>query len=151
MKVERLGQWLNVPTQGRRVAQTGTKPFSLTVPGSDPQLGIEPGPHWWEADMLTTWPPEHPNCSEDFAKKSNYMRHLNSLDWQLISLRILRSFLQFTFLWVTAAFTLPWSSRRMHAACSSGLSSWRQKILSTNVLSNSNTTHGTCKILPGSC
>ena len=36
---------LNVPTQGQRVAQTGTKPFSLTaLPGSDPQLGIEPGP-----------------------------------------------------------------------------------------------------------
>ena len=24
------------------------------------QLGIEPGPHWWEADVLTTRPPEHP-------------------------------------------------------------------------------------------
>ena len=46
VKVERLGQQLNVPTQGRRVAQTGTKPFSLTAPGSDPQPGIEPGPHW---------------------------------------------------------------------------------------------------------
>ena len=47
VKVERLGQWLNVPTQGRRVAQTGDeRPFSLTVPGSDPQLGIEPRPHW---------------------------------------------------------------------------------------------------------
>ena len=43
---ERLGQRLNVPTQGRRVAQTGTKPFSLTAPGSDPQPIIEPGPHW---------------------------------------------------------------------------------------------------------
>ena len=60
VKVERLGQRLNVPTQGRRVAQTGTKPFSLTAPGSDPQPGIEPGPHWWEADMLTARPPEHP-------------------------------------------------------------------------------------------
>ena len=46
MKVERLGQWLNVPTQGRRVAQTGTQPFSLTAPGSNPQPGIEPSPHW---------------------------------------------------------------------------------------------------------
>ena len=44
VKVERLhvGQWLNVPTQGRRVAQTGTKPFSLMALGSDLQLGIEP-------------------------------------------------------------------------------------------------------------
>ena len=30
------------------------------VPGSDPQPGIKPGPHWWEADALTTRPPEHP-------------------------------------------------------------------------------------------
>ena len=28
VKIERLGQRLNIPTQGRRVAQTGTKPFS---------------------------------------------------------------------------------------------------------------------------
>ena len=27
VKVERLGQQLNVPTQGQRVAQTGTQPF----------------------------------------------------------------------------------------------------------------------------
>ena len=60
VKAERLGQRLNVPTQGRRVAQTGTKPFSLMAPGSDPQPGIEPGPHWWETDVLTTRPPEHP-------------------------------------------------------------------------------------------
>ena len=48
VKVERLGQWLNVPcTQGQRVAQTrDERPFSLTALGSDPQLGIEPGPHW---------------------------------------------------------------------------------------------------------
>ena len=52
VKVERLGQRLNFPTQGRRVAQTGTKPFSLKALGSDPQPGIEPGPHWREADML---------------------------------------------------------------------------------------------------
>ena len=52
VKVERLGQWLNVPTQGRRVAQTGTKPSSLMMPGSDPQPGIEPGMHWWEVDTL---------------------------------------------------------------------------------------------------
>ena len=51
--VGRLGQQLNVPTQGWRVAQTGDeRPFSLTAPGSDPQLGIKPGPHWWEADVL---------------------------------------------------------------------------------------------------
>ena len=31
--VGRLGQRLNVPTQGRRVAQTGTRPFSLTTLG----------------------------------------------------------------------------------------------------------------------
>ena len=60
VKVERLGQRLNVPTQGRRVVQTGTKPFSLTAPGSDPQPGIEPRPHWWETDVLTARPPEHP-------------------------------------------------------------------------------------------
>ena len=46
VKVERLGQQLNVPTQGWRVAQTGAKPFSLTAPGSDPQLGIKPESHW---------------------------------------------------------------------------------------------------------
>ena len=33
--------------QGQRVAQTGDeRPFSLTAPGSDPQPGIEPRPHW---------------------------------------------------------------------------------------------------------
>ena len=42
VKVERF----NVLTQGRRLAQTGTKPFSLTAPRSDPQPGIEPEPHW---------------------------------------------------------------------------------------------------------
>ena len=56
-EVGRLGQRLNVPTQG----QTGDeRPFSLTAPGSNPQPGIEPGPHWWEADARTTRPPEHP-------------------------------------------------------------------------------------------
>ena len=46
VEVARLGQWLNVPTQGWRV------PFSLTV------LGIEPGLHWWEADAMNQ-PTEH--------------------------------------------------------------------------------------------
>ena len=46
VKVERLGQRPNVPTQGQRVDHTGIKPFSLTVPRSDPQPGIEPGLHW---------------------------------------------------------------------------------------------------------
>ena len=32
---------------GRMEIQTGDeRPFSLTAPGSDPQLGIEPRPHW---------------------------------------------------------------------------------------------------------
>ena len=35
VKVERLGQELNVPTQGQRVAQTGTRPFSLMMPGCE--------------------------------------------------------------------------------------------------------------------
>ena len=49
----RLGQRFDIPTQGRRVAPTGgERPFSLTAPGSDPQPGIEPGPHWWESDAL---------------------------------------------------------------------------------------------------
>ena len=39
VKVERLGQ----PTQGWRVGQTGTKPFSLTAPGSDPSWELNPG------------------------------------------------------------------------------------------------------------
>ena len=59
LKVGRLGQQLNVPTQGRRVAQTvDERPFSFTVPGLDPQLGIEPGPHCWGADWYcqsATW------------------------------------------------------------------------------------------------
>ena len=47
VEVARLGQRLNVPTQGQRVAQTGDERlFSLTALGSDPQPGIEPGPHW---------------------------------------------------------------------------------------------------------
>ena len=65
LKVERLGQRLNVPTQGRRVAQTrDERPFSLTAPGSDPQPRIEPRPHWWEANVLTTRPPEHRDTSK---------------------------------------------------------------------------------------
>ena len=61
VKDERLGQRLNVATQGRREAQTGTKTFSLTTPGSDSQPGIEPGPRWRaETDVLTTQPDEHP-------------------------------------------------------------------------------------------
>ena len=53
VEVGRLGQWLNVPTQGRRVAQTGDeRPFSLTAPGTDPQPGTKPRLHWWEVDML---------------------------------------------------------------------------------------------------
>ena len=61
-EVGRLGQRLNILTQGRRVARTrDERPFSLTVLGSDPQPGIEPGPHWREADVLTTQPPEHPH------------------------------------------------------------------------------------------
>ena len=59
VKVERLSQRLNVPTQGRREAETGTKPFSLTALGSDPLPGIEHGPHWWEADVLTIRPPKY--------------------------------------------------------------------------------------------
>ena len=48
---------IQVRLWGRRV---GTKPFSLAALGSDPQLGIGPGRRWWEIDVLTTWPPEHP-------------------------------------------------------------------------------------------
>ena len=46
-EVSRLGQWLNfVPTQGRRVAQTGDeRPISLMAPRSGPLPGIEPGSH----------------------------------------------------------------------------------------------------------
>ena len=46
--VWRLGQWLNVPTQGQRVAHetVDERPFSLTTPG------IEPGPPWWEVVAL---------------------------------------------------------------------------------------------------
>ena len=46
VKVERLGQRLNDPTQGWRVAQTGIQPLKLMAPGSDPQLGIKPRLHW---------------------------------------------------------------------------------------------------------
>ena len=48
VKVRRLGQ-------GQRVAQAGDKRhFSLTAPGSDPQPGIEPGPYWCEANVMST-------------------------------------------------------------------------------------------------
>ena len=43
---------INLEHVRQRVVQTRTKPFSLTGPGSDPQPGIKPGPHWWEADTL---------------------------------------------------------------------------------------------------
>ena len=51
-----LGQQLDVPTQGRRVAQTGTKPISLPALGSDLHPRIEPGLHWW-ANHSATWTP----------------------------------------------------------------------------------------------
>ena len=56
VKVDRLGQRLNIPTQGQTVtALTGDeRPFSRTVLGSDPQLGIGTRPHWWETDTLPT-------------------------------------------------------------------------------------------------
>ena len=31
-------------------------------PHLTPHLGIEPGPHWWEASALTTAPSLHPKC-----------------------------------------------------------------------------------------
>ena len=47
VEVGRLGQRFNVPTPGRRVAQTGDERlFSLTAPGSDTQPGIECRRHW---------------------------------------------------------------------------------------------------------
>ena len=53
----RLGQQLNVPSQGQRLAQTGDeRPFSLTAPGTDPQPGVEPG-----VRHATNRPPEHPH------------------------------------------------------------------------------------------
>jgi len=30
-------------------------------PHMTPNLGIEPGPHWWEASALTTAPSRHPS------------------------------------------------------------------------------------------
>ena len=39
----RLGQRLNIPTQGCRVTQTRKKPFSLMAPGSDPHPQMGPG------------------------------------------------------------------------------------------------------------
>ena len=43
VNVERLDQWLYVPTQGQRVAQTGDeRPFSLRVLVSDPS---------WESNL----------------------------------------------------------------------------------------------------
>ena len=55
----RLGQQLNVSTQGQRAAQTGDeRPFSLSAPGSGPQPRIEPGLHWWEADALPIGAPK---------------------------------------------------------------------------------------------
>ena len=61
--VERLDQRLNLPTQGQTVARTGTNPFSLTAPGSDPRYQIpsresNPG-RIGERPTLTTRPPEH--------------------------------------------------------------------------------------------
>ena len=52
VEVGRLGQQLNVPTEGRTVAQTGDeKSFSLTALGLDPQLGVRLGSHCWKADV----------------------------------------------------------------------------------------------------
>ena len=42
-----------VPTQGQRAAKTrDERPLSLVALGSDPQLGIKPKLHCWEADVL---------------------------------------------------------------------------------------------------
>ena len=53
VEVGRLGQQREVPIQGQRIAQTrDVRPFSLMAPGSDPQPGIEPRPHWCEGNKL---------------------------------------------------------------------------------------------------
>ena len=36
-------------------------------------LGFEPGPHWWEASVLTTVPPSHP-CIFNF--NVHYLSHV---------------------------------------------------------------------------
>ena len=55
------------------------KAFSLTTPESDPQPGIEPGPHWWEADVLTTRPPEYPLFFSLLSSLSSLFSLLSSL------------------------------------------------------------------------
>ena len=63
VNVGRLGQRLNVSTQGRRVAQTGDerRHFSLTAPGSDPQPGIRTQATLVRGRHATNRSPEHLN------------------------------------------------------------------------------------------
>ena len=44
----------------RRKPLCAEKRTNKLNPHMTPSLGIEPGPHWWEASALTTAPPLHP-------------------------------------------------------------------------------------------
>ena len=45
----------------QRKALGAEKRTNKLSPHMTPDLGIEPGPHWWEASALTTAPHLHPN------------------------------------------------------------------------------------------
>ena len=46
-------------------------------PHLTPDLGIEPGPHWWEASALTTAPSLHPANSEAIRKWDKVMKKIS--------------------------------------------------------------------------
>ena len=62
VKVERLGQRLNVPTQGWKVAQTGDeRPFSLIGAGSRSPAGNQTRAALVRGRRTSNQPPEHPH------------------------------------------------------------------------------------------
>jgi len=44
----------------RKALGARTRTNNKLNPRMTPELGIEPGPHWWEASALTTAPSLHP-------------------------------------------------------------------------------------------
>ena len=61
-------------------------------PHLTPALGIDPGPHWWEASALTTAPSLHPKitkCPPNANPKQNqYMKSLGSREHLAMSYKI---------------------------------------------------------------
>ena len=104
-----------------------------------PSLGIESGPHWWEASALTTAPSLHPNLR--LTTKEQCVQYVSHDYWDLLIARVYlcaslktRICLNFLYDWLIYN-TTQYSAYRMHinAECESSLNGylpfvWTQSI-----------------------